>query len=406
MNGSASTHDKTAAGATAARTPRVRIRNLSKRYQSNRGSVLALNDVSLDVYPAEKVVLLGPSGCGKTTLLRCVAGLETPDEGEIEIDGRIVFSSSKGIMVRPERRDVGMVFQSYALWPHMTVFENVAYPLANLGRNKQEIQQRVAAVLKIVGCDAYTARYPGQLSGGQQQRVALARAIAGNDGTILFDEPLSNIDAKVREQLRVELMALQKELGCSALYVTHDQTEALALAHRIAVMERGRVVQLGPPREVYERPASRYVADFTGTANELDGEVVGAEGPHVRVRTSLGELVVAARTVAAASEVLTETTQTTAPSVSAGQRVCVMIRPEYLRFSDSRSGENSFQGRVESVMFLGLYTEATVMVGSQRLIVRSTDSEIVSEGMSIWIGVQPRHICMFDQSAGAAAPAA
>jgi iron(III) transport system ATP-binding protein len=196
-------------------------------FRTKRGEHVALDNVSIDIGAGEFVVLLGPSGCGKTTLLRCIAGLERPDSGEILIDGKVVFSSAKGIELPPEKRNLGMVFQSYALWPHMAVFKNVAYPLRS-GRRAgvEEVQQRVTEALTRVGLESYAMSYPGQLSGGQQQRVARARAIVATPGLVLFDEPLSNLDAKVRERLRVELLALQRGIGFASLYVTHDQIEA------------------------------------------------------------------------------------------------------------------------------------------------------------------------------------
>jgi len=224
----------------------VDIAGVSKSFRSRHSTVTALGDVSMLVQEGEFVVLLGPSGCGKTTLLRSVAGLEKPDRGRIEIAGRTVFDSAQKIAVPPENRGLSMVFQSYALWPHMTVFDNIAYPLRN--RKRPDVKGHVGRALEMVRCGELASRYPGQLSGGQQQRVALARALASGDQLILFDEPLSNVDAKVREAVRFELLNLQRELGFSALYVTHDQSEATALAHKIVVMRQGAVAQIGTPR--------------------------------------------------------------------------------------------------------------------------------------------------------------
>ena len=364
--------------------PRIRVSNLVKHYGTGRGAVLALDNVSIDVKPGEKLVLLGPSGCGKTTLLRCVAGLETPDAGEIEIDGKIVFSSSRRISVAPEHRPISMVFQSYALWPHMTVFDNVAYPLVNTGVAKAEIRQRVTTVLDIVGCGPLAARYPGQLSGGQQQRIALARAVAGNEGTILFDEPLSNIDAKVREQLRLELVALQKRLGFSALYVTHDQTEALALAHRIVVMEVGRIAQVGLPREIYEAPRSRYVAAFTGATNTVEGTVKAVSGETVIVDTALGPM-----------------RATTGNSFTVGQTVDLLMRPERLVFDPPAGETNRFAMTVESTMYLGLYLEYALVAGEQRFVLRSTRSSDIADGEAVSVGISPHHVGIFPHAEAA-----
>ena len=212
--------------------PTVEVRGLSRTFRSHRAAVVAVDNLSLEVRQGEMLVLLGPSGCGKTTLLRSIAGLETPDSGEIAVNGRLVYSSSKRVLVPPERRGASMVFQSYALWPHMTVGDNVAYALRSQRVEKSEIAGRTASALDTVGCLPFKERFPHQLSGGQQQRVALARAIASHHGVILFDEPLSNVDAKVRERLRIELLELQRRIGFSAVYVTHDQTEAMVIASR------------------------------------------------------------------------------------------------------------------------------------------------------------------------------
>jgi iron(III) transport system ATP-binding protein len=342
--------------------------------------VLALNSVSVDVNIGEKLVLLGPSGCGKTTLLRCVAGLETPDDGQIEVDGQVVFSAEKRINVAPELRNVAMVFQSYALWPHMSVFANVAFSLENLGRPTQEIRKRVADVLQLVGCADLAERYPGQLSGGQQQRIALARAVVGSETTILFDEPLSNVDTKVREQLRLELVGLQKRLGFSALYVTHDQTEALALGHRVAVMGFGRLAQVGLPREIYDRPSTPYVADFTGAGNNFVGTVQSTNGDAIVVDTPLGPLSVIGK-----------------DSLAVGETVVVMVRPEHIRFSDEKVASNSFELVVESAMFLGLYAEYTAATAdrSVALIVRSTQPDLLSEGTKVWASMRPQDVRVF-----------
>jgi len=355
----------------------IRVAGLTKRYSTSRGEVFALDDVSIDVGAGEKVVLLGPSGCGKTTLLRCIAGLESPDAGEIEIDGKIVYSSSKRIHLPPERRGLSMVFQSYALWPHMTVFQNVAYPLVNARVPKAEIEGRVMAALRMVNCDVYADRYPSQLSGGQQQRVSLARAIVGRDATILFDEPLSNVDALVREQLRSELAALQKKLAFAAVFVTHDQSEALALADRIAVMRSGKIAQIGSVREIYERPASRYVAGFTGAANIIEGRISRVEEDFATVQTAIGPLLVRAE------------------GLAADQAISIVIRPEHLQFSDVRPSVNAIRGRIELATFLGVYTEYVLSAQDQRLVVRSTRPDLLDEGSEVWVTLDAKHAVTF-----------
>jgi iron(III) transport system ATP-binding protein len=239
------------------------IRAASKLYGERR----VVDDVSLEIAAGEFLVILGPSGCGKTTTLRMIAGLETPDSGSIWIGGRVATDPANGVFLRPEQRDIGMVFQSYAIWPHMTVFENVAFPLRARGTKRDTIRPQVEAVLEIVGLAGYATRSASALSGGQMQRVVLARALVYRPGMLLFDEPLSNLDLKMREHLRVELKQVQQRTGLTCVYVTHDQTEAVELADRIAVMNGGRVVQLGPPVDLYHRPESRFVAEFISSAN-------------------------------------------------------------------------------------------------------------------------------------------
>ncbi len=246
----------------------VRLNQLRKRYGANHDATKAINGLDLSIEPGEFFVLLGPSGCGKTTTLRCIAGLERPDEGSIEIAGTLVAAPERGLFVPPERRDLGMVFQNYALWPHMTVEANVAYPV-RARRSADDTGLVARRALRQVGLEALAGRYPAELSGGQQQRVALARALAASPQLLLFDEPLSNLDASLRLQLREQLRTLHRELGYTAVYVTHDQSEALALADRIAVMQGGRLAQLGTPQEIYARPASPFVASFVGFDNLL-----------------------------------------------------------------------------------------------------------------------------------------
>ena len=249
----------------------VRIEHVFKRF----GDVTAVNDFDLTVKDGEFVSLLGPSGCGKTTSLRMIAGFERATEGEIYIGDHCVSSSTKNTFVPPEKRDIGMVFQSYAVWPHMTVTENVAYPLKIQKVPKEERAARVAEMLKMVHLDEYASRYPHQLSGGQQQRVALARALVMRPGLLLLDEPLSNLDAKLRESMRFEISSIQKELGITVIYVTHDQSEAMTMSDRVVVMSRGVIQQIGTPYEIYRNPANKMVADFIGLVNFVEGEVQG-----------------------------------------------------------------------------------------------------------------------------------
>lgn len=249
----------------------VRIEHVFKRF----GDVTAVSDFDLTVKDGEFVSLLGPSGCGKTTSLRMIAGFERATEGEIYIGDHCVSSHIKNTFVPPEKRDIGMVFQSYAVWPHMTVTENVAYPLKIQKVPKEERAARVAEMLKLVHLNEYGSRYPHQLSGGQQQRVALARALVMRPGLLLLDEPLSNLDAKLRESMRFEISSIQKELGITVIYVTHDQSEAMTMSDRVVVMSRGVIQQIGTPYEIYRNPANKMVADFIGLVNFVEGEVQG-----------------------------------------------------------------------------------------------------------------------------------
>ncbi|HEU0222259.1 MAG TPA: ABC transporter ATP-binding protein [Paracoccaceae bacterium] len=247
---------------------RVTIDRLSKRF-GGKPPTIAANELQLEIGEGEFLVLLGPSGCGKTTTLRCLAGLEAPDAGRITLGGRTVFDSARGINLPPDRRNVGMVFQSYALWPHMTVRKNVEYPLRARGLKQGLAQRWVEETIRLVECEALIDRYPGQLSGGQQQRIALARGIVARPELVLFDEPLSNLDARLRDQVRSQLHELHARLGFTAVFVTHDQVEALALGQRLAVMRSGTIEQLDTPQNVFERPATEYVAAFIGMSNRL-----------------------------------------------------------------------------------------------------------------------------------------
>ncbi|WP_345572354.1 ABC transporter ATP-binding protein [Nonomuraea rosea] len=357
----------------AATTPVVRLDGVRKNFRRADGSLAAAVDgVSLEVAPAEILVLLGPSGCGKTTLLRSIAGLEPPDEGLVEIAGRAVFDAARGLDLPPERRGLSMMFQSYALWPHMSVFDNVAYPLR--GRRggripKDEVASRVGQALALVGIAELARQYPGEMSGGQQQRVALARALVAGDGLILFDEPLSNVDAKVRERLRVELLAMQRRIGFAAVYVTHDQTEAMELATRIAVMRAGRVEQLGPPREIYDRPATRYVAGFVGIANEIAGEVAEADGDRAVLRTPYGPL-----------------TGIAGPGLAEGAAGVAIWRPEHGRMSE-REPEcpNRWRARRRISMFAGPHIEHHLDAGDVACRLWSDGSD--AGGDDVWLSV-------------------
>jgi iron(III) transport system ATP-binding protein len=341
----------------------LRIENLVKTFPPGRGEkagrVFAVDDLSVDVEDGEMFTLLGPSGCGKTTTLRCVAGLETPDEGEIAIEGRVLFSSGKRIRVPANERGLGMVFQSYAIWPHMNVFKNVAFPLQVLPRRRRParaaLRERVERALATVRLDHLANRQATDLSGGQQQRLALARALVMEPPLLLLDEPLSNLDAKLREEMVFELKRLQREIGITAVYVTHDQVEALAMSNRVAVMRDGKIEQVGRPREIYEAPRSRFVADFIGTSNFIDGVVEAHEDGVYTVRTPDGELRIRSDS-----------------EFEVGAPVVVAARPEHVELTQGSNGgsPNRWQGRVEARAFLGESVDHVVSVGSREIRAR------------------------------------
>ena len=357
----------------------LRVEHLTKSFPARRRDedrVLAVNDVSLDVEDGDFFTLLGPSGCGKTTTLRCVAGLETPDAGEIAVGERVFFSSRSNIRAAANERGLGMVFQSYAIWPHMDVFHNVAFPLAVVPRrqrlSKKQIRERVEGVLAVVHLDHLADRPATDLSGGQQQRLALARALVMEPPLLLLDEPLSNLDAKLREEMRFELKRLQREIGITAVYVTHDQAEALGMSNVIAVMRDGVVQQVGRPREIYEHPRSRFVADFIGKSNFIDGVVEHKEGDgRYVVRTPHGEL-----------------TAVSGASFAPGTRVVVAARPEQIEIhseSGNGAGPNRWQGTVGNRAFMGEAVDHIVTVGDRDIHVRCNPSVSIPPGTPVTI---------------------
>ena len=310
------------------------IRGLRKWFDSRRGRVEALRGIDLDVAEKEFCVLLGPSGCGKTTTLRSVAGLERPDAGELEIAGTLVNSPSKGIYVPTEKRDIGMVFQSYAIWPHMNVFNNIAFPLIK-GRKKiprERIAEKVRDALKLVQLDGLEDRPATDLSGGQQQRVAMARAIVTEPKILLMDEPLSNLDARLREQMRVELKKITKAVGVTTLYVTHDQAEALSLGDRVCVMHDGEIIQIAPPHELYAKPANLFVAQFVGEMNFVKATVTGPG----QVECSLGLVAISVP-----------------EGARAGAPVTLAIRPEHVKLNTHNGSSAALKGTIASKNYLG-----------------------------------------------------
>jgi iron(III) transport system ATP-binding protein len=304
--------------------PAARIQGISKQYGANAAAV---TDVSFDVAPGELLTLLGPSGCGKTTTMRAIAGLEKINAGEIYLGERLMSSVPKGIHLPPEKRDVGMVFQSYAIWPHMTVFENVAYPLECRKLDKAEVRRRVKEGLQLVDMADYGDRPATRLSGGQQQRVAFARAMVMQPSVLLLDEPLSNLDAKLRVQMRSHIKELQRRTGLTMIYVTHDQEEAMALSDRIIVMNGGRIEQVGAPEEIYERPQSQFVADFVGAINFIWGKVVAARPEQNLIQVSTGSATLACTL-----------DDNACPAVDS--RVLMMIRPEKISVASGEGASN------------------------------------------------------------------
>lgn len=310
----------------------VTINNVTKSF----GDVEVLKEFNQVFGDKEFITLLGPSGCGKTTMLRMIAGFEKPTSGEISIGDRVV--SSPSTFVPAEKRDIGMVFQSYAVWPHMTVFDNVAYPLKIKKKSKAEIKEKVSKILEVVHLSQYADRLPSQLSGGQQQRVALGRALVAEPSLLLLDEPLSNLDAKLRESMRFEIKEIQKHFGITVVYVTHDQTEAMAMSDRIIVINRGVVQQIGTPSEIYRYPSNQFVADFVGKVNFLRGEVKGGRIELVGLGQSIpydGPLT---------------------------GKVVVTIRPENISIS-TQGG--MLEGRIESMFYLGDVNDCRVSLNGE-----------------------------------------
>jgi iron(III) transport system ATP-binding protein len=322
------------------------VERLTKIFENSTDPIAGgVRDASFRLEPATFFTLLGPSGCGKTTTLRCIAGLETPDEGRIAVEGRVLFDAKARVNVPVEQRSVGMVFQSYAIWPHMTVAENVAFPFT-VSRQRRysraEIEDGVRRALAIVGLEGFQPRSATRLSGGQQQRVALARAIVHEPRLLLLDEPLSNLDAQLRDEMRGELKRLQSKIGITTVYVTHDQSEALALSDQIAVMDRGRISQIGSPQDIYFRPVNSFVARFVGATNLLSGRLLGAVDGHGEVEVLGGRQI-----------------RCLVPqAIDDPASVSVSIRPESIKLvarseNDAQTNGNCLAGRISAVTFLG-----------------------------------------------------
>ncbi len=331
----------------------IRIRNLTKRF----GAVTALHGLDLAIEPGELFFLLGPSGCGKTTLLRCLAGFYIPEEGSI------LFGDEDVTQLAPHKRNTGMMFQSYALWPHMTVEENVAFGLEERKLPRPEIRAKVGEALESVHMGAYAGRRPNELSGGQQQRVALARALVIRPRCLLLDEPLSNLDARLRLEMRSEIRRVCKEFRLTTVYVTHDQKEALSVSDRMAILDGGRILQVGTPQEVYRRPSSRTVADFIGETNFIPGRILSSSGGRARVATEAGEL----------DGVLGDASAQPA----AGLAVTVSVRPECWSISASPAGPNAVRGRIGASVYLGENAQYDFVAGATTLKVLELNPRLV-----------------------------
>jgi iron(III) transport system ATP-binding protein len=370
----------------------LRVIDLVKRYPGAEKGANAVDGVSFEIEEGQFYTLLGPSGCGKTTTLRCVAGLEKSDGGSIVLDNRVVSKHSPNTFVRPDERDIGMVFQSYAIWPHMTVFENVAFPLKAVNEAKRkmrrsEIPDRVREALDTVQLGAFADRPATKLSGGQQQRLALARALVRQPKLLLLDEPLSNLDASLRDLMRTELRRLQRQVGITTLYVTHDQAEALSMSNRVAVMENGKIVQEGRPRQIYRRPATRFVATFVGRTNLLEAEIIGkGRGETLCLETPSGVV-----------EAICPT------AIREHDQVALSIRPENVRLHTERPHENTpnvFPGRVEYVLFLGESAEYTVRVGQQSLTSRQHNDVDLRRGQDVFVEFPTNHCIVVSDEHG------
>jgi ABC-type Fe3+/spermidine/putrescine transport system ATPase subunit len=353
----------------------VTVSNLVKWFGADR----AVDDISFSMPRGAFLTLLGPSGCGKTTTLMSIAGLHGIDGGRITVGDATYTSPAEGIFMPPEKRDIGMVFQSYAIWPHMTVAQNVAYPLEIRKVRRDEINERVAAVLRLVGLSEFAGKLATQLSGGQQQRAALARAIVSRPRLLLFDEPLSNLDLKLREQMRVELKRIQHEVGITSIYVTHDQAEALVMSDEIIVMSKGRIEQRGGPHQIYARPVNAYVSNFIGVANLLKGRIVAADktghgaveidrgGKAIRIPCRLG------------------------PGIGIEDEAVLSVRPENVRALRERSGEVCVEGEVLQAVFLGNYVDCRVMWGDFEWKVQAHPRQHLRKGEKVYLRLDPEH---------------
>ena len=358
--------------------PGLRLVNLSKRF----GKTVAIQNVNLEIHDGEILTLLGPSGCGKTTTLRCIAGLLTPDEGDIYLGkGRVTDWP-------PERRGIGLVFQNYALWPHMTVYQNLAFGLELRKTPKEEIKRRIGEALAMMRLSGFEGRYPRQLSGGQQQRVALARALVIEPSVLLLDEPLSNLDAKLREEMRFEIRELQKSLGITTVYVTHDQAEALVLSDRVAILHEGKIMQVGTPKDIYDRPNNRFVAGFIGLTSFIEGAIAGFdEVKSCLVVKTRDDLEIRVR----------------ASGLKRGQKVILALRPEHIRLCKddemARSeGLNLLEGTVMRAAYLGDIIDYRIKVGDWVLRAHTGTDRVLNPGEKVLIAFSPEQATLIPKS--------
>jgi iron(III) transport system ATP-binding protein len=354
----------------------LEVRNLVKWFGNDR----AVDGISFSIPRGAFLTLLGPSGCGKTTTLMSIAGLHTIDGGSIRVGDVVYTSPGEGLFLAPEKRDIGMVFQSYAIWPHMTVTQNVAYPLEIRKLPKDEIADRVADTLELVGLTDMAEKMATQLSGGQQQRASLARAIVAKPRLLLFDEPLSNLDLKLREAMRVELKRIQHEVGITSVYVTHDQSEALVMSDEIIVMSKGRIEQRGGPRDIYAQPANRYVSNFIGVANLLDGRVA-----RVANGNGLGQVEVSHK--GARIDVACRIGE----GLSEGAETVLSVRPENVHAIRENDGGNCLEGEVIEAVFLGSYVDCRVQWGDFEWKVIAHPRDRLRKGEKVFLKLDPEH---------------
>jgi iron(III) transport system ATP-binding protein len=352
----------------------LEVQNLVKWFGNDR----AVDNISFGIPEGSFLTLLGPSGCGKTTTLMSIAGLHSIDGGRIRVGDAIFTSPKEGLFMPPEKRDIGMVFQSYAIWPHMTVAQNVAYPLEIRKVERSEIDDRVAAVLKLVGLTDWANSLATNLSGGQQQRASLARAIVSNPRLLLFDEPLSNLDLKLRETMRVELKRIQSEVGITSIYVTHDQSEALVMSDEIIVMSKGKIEQRGGPVEIYSKPVNEYVSNFIGVANLMKGKVLEAADGKGRVEVEQGGQKITVPCMIG-------------PGIGAGDDAVLSVRPENAHAVRENGADVTLEGEVTHAIFLGSYVDCRVQWGDFEWKVIAHPRARLRAGEKVYLQFDPEH---------------